>query len=335
MKIRVANDFEGDELVKALAATALAYGVTRPLAETLAKSTKNPFDTLDWQKRLQDLSAESTWANPAVQKVEDALVRTAESSTLEWVSLLFPTIRWLLKRPVPARFSAFDEQSARRIIPVSRLVHSLDAVPSIAKRQVEKMKRMPPKGDWVDAPNPPTRKPFKAPSQSEIQRNAEWIARTSAGTKMRDWAEGMREDVRWQVVQAIRAGIRADAMEERLRERWEAQRRHLRTIAATELSMAYNDATLVLLADQHAVIPPIGDEKVCASCKHWLEGKVFYVSPMPIENPTKQEWEQYLWPGKSNIGREQKDWGPCVPLHPNCRHEVVLYRGGSPKDYRN
>lgn len=98
--------------------------------------------------------------------------------------------------------------------------------------------------------------------------------------------------------------------------------------------MAYNDAVLTHLADDYVVVPPIGDDRVCHECQKWLEGRVFWVSPVPIENPTKQEYQQYVWVGKSNVGRKREDWWPCIPLHPNCRHVYVRYRGGDPREYR-
>ena len=339
MKLRVTTDLEGDELAKALAGVAVAHGIDGELATILRKAgpPQDPFDMLDWQKKLRELSGpESIWADPQLQAVEDRMVRFAATFARDYLTDILPAIRRLLINPTEVKYTDFLRTSQ---IPkrdedgfVDDVKQELDDAIHLAVVKVRHDEKQPSKGPSIELPKPP--KPVRlVPNKQQTRLQAEWLARQSAASKMREWASGMKEDVRWQVVQAIRDGADASKLEDRLRERWSDYGSRLRTIAATELAIAFNDATLTLLAGKHVVIPPIGDEKVCKSCAHWLEGRVFYVSPKAIENPTKQELEQYLWPGKSNIGRKQPDWKPALPMHPNCRHVAVLYRGGDPKEY--
>lgn len=330
MKLRVTTDMEGHALVKALLGTASAYGVEDSLAHELSKSI--PSGWSNWETRLKELShdtGEDIWADPKMQKLEDRLVKYAMTFASAWIEELRPQIRKLLRDPSEVKYEDFVMHTDEPVVDVTHMLNLLTNVKDIAQKNVTHMRTEPSQSEWVEVPKPIYDvKPIKA------KANAEWIAKQSAGSKMREWAEGMREDVRWQVVQAIRGDIPASELEDRLKQRWTEYGNRVRTIAATELSMAYNDAALVLLAGKYGVVPPIGDEKVCKECRHWLEGKVFYVLPSPPENPTKQELEQYLWPGKSNIGRKREDWVPCLPLHPNCRHMVVQYKGGDPYAYR-
>ncbi len=334
MKLRITTDLDGDELVKALASTAIAHGVDDQLRQVLNKANTKPQKPqwMSWESRLRELSrdttSESEWANPKLQRTENSMVKYASTFALAWIKEIRPLIRRLLEHPSEVEYEDFLRHTDYPILDIVSLTELLSDALDIARNEFNRMNNMPSRGEWVEVPEPIYQdRVFK-------RSIAAWIARQSAASKMREWAEGMREDVRWQVVQAIRDGITAEELEQRLNQRWDNYGQHFRTIAATELAMAYNDASLVLMAGKHVVIPPIGDEKVCKECKYWLEGKVFYVSPVPIENPTKQQLEQYLWPGKSNVGRKQEDWVPCLPLHPNCRHVPVLYRGGDPRDYK-
>ena len=327
MKLRVTTDLSRDELAKALASAALAHNVADDVILNLSKSLPSGF--VNWETRLRELAGnEALWEDPKLQQIEDRMVKYAMGFASGWLAEIRPYIKKLLTDPGEVRYEDFLRHSDMPIEDVEEVIQPLSNVIHIAQTNVKHMRTQPHKELWADVPPPMQVKPIKA------KANAQWIARQSAGSKMRKWADGMKEDVRWQVVQAIRDDLSVDELEDRLKERWSESGAHLRTIAATELSMAYNDAALVLLKGKYVVIPPIGDEKVCKECARWLEGKVFYVLEHAPDNPTKEQNEMYLWPGKSNIGRKPKDYIPCLPLHPNCRHMVVLYTGGDPYEYK-
>lgn len=162
------------------------------------------------------------------------------------------------------------------------------------------------------------------------RRRAEWLARQSAGAKMREWADGLRDDVRWQVVDAVRRGTTAADLATTLADRWRIHGVDFLRIAATELASAYHDGLLASLpAGSRVYVPPVGDVKVCAACQRLLEGRTFRVSPHPLAHPTAQEGRTMLWPGKSNAGRAPADWWPCLPAHCWCRHRAVVIPEGS------
>lgn len=288
-------------------------------------------DLLDWETRLRELAsqgAESTWPDPQLQQSEDNILERASGEATAWMVSLWPYVRDLLKQPSESQYRRVERHSDDDPINVEKVSHDISNVISIADKRAKHIDKLPEKAPWISVPEGPHE--VHVP---KLHKAAEWMARQSAASKMREWADGMREDVRWQTVQAIREGITADALAKRLEERWDHHGQHFQLIAVTEMASAYNDAMLYHLAGQHVVIPVIGDDKVCKECKKLLEGKVFYVSPTPLDNPTKREREQYLWVGKSNIGRSAKDYQPCLPLHPRCRHVAVKYRGGDPYDY--
>ncbi len=292
-----------------------------------------PIDLLNWQKRLRELSGDvEEWADPALSDMEDKILSEASASASEWLLNLWLISKRALKNRTKSTFDDVIKESEPDPVSIERVVRHIQRAQEIGIKRVEHSKELPDKGPWIEVPTRPSGLIKLTPPKSKAA--AEWIARQSAGAKMREWASGMREDVRWQVVQAIREDLRPAELAKRLNERWDDYGQHFQTIAVTEMSMAYNDAVLSHLGDDYVVVPPIGDEKVCKHCFRLLEGKVFWVSPVPIQNATQQENEQYMWVGKSNVGRKVKDWIPCIPLHPNCRHVFLRYRGGDPYEYR-
>jgi hypothetical protein len=296
-------------------------------------------DFLDWQSVLRRLAGDmpEVWADPNLEQLEGSIIRDTSKTALGWMTLVWLRSRIALKKRTEQSYEDVLDESEPAPVDVDDAVDRIVEAVEIGKKQAQHQDELPDKGPRVDVPEPPKdvyvpRSPISR--QPKPHATAQWIARQSAASKMREWEVGMREDVRWQVVQGIRERISADELAKRLEKRWEVHGVKLQRIAVTEMSMAYNDAVLTLLSDRYVVIPVIGDAAVCGPCHRLLEGKVFWVSPVPIENPTQQEYEQYVWVGKSNIGRSRADWWPCVPLHPNCRHVYVKYRGGDPYEYR-
>jgi hypothetical protein len=82
-----------------------------------------------------------------------------------------------------------------------------------------------------------------------------------------------------------------------------------RRVARTEMIRANAQGRLQACLDE-------GFEKVwcpphagaCKSCKRLLEGQVFNIEDVIHA---------------SNYGRKERDWVPCVPLHPHCRHSFL------------
>ncbi len=286
-------------------------------------------DFTNWKKRLAELAGDrEIWADPNLEDTEVNIITSASSTAMKWLLRVWLVTHNVLHNHKESSYNAVIDASDSDPIDVDDMVSRIVDVQEIAYRQADHQNELPIKGPFVNVPKKPTVTNHKS------DKLAEWIARQSAASKMREWADGMREDVRWQVVQAIRENLSSQQLAKRLEERWDHYGQHFQMIAVTEMSMAYNDAVLTRLADSYVTIPTISDDKVCASCHKLLEGKVFWVSPVPVSRANQQENEQYVWVGKSNVGRKSKDWISCVPLHPNCRHVYVKYRGGDPYSYR-
>lgn len=282
-------------------------------------------DWLNWEERLKEMAqdkTEATWPDPNLQRAEDQLLSNATDQAEQWIAGVWTLAKRVLSNPTKKNYQTF----AKEADVFSYNTDITDKVVRIAKRRVQHINSLPKKGPDIEVPPPLNEEPHK--------ESVEWAAEQSAGNRMKNWAYGMREDVKWQVLQALREGISADELAKRLEARWDKYGQDFQLIAVTEMNIAYNDACLNEWSGKHVVIPTIGDDKVCHDCKKLLEGKVFYVSPAIILNPTKLQAHQYLWIGKSNVGRKKSDWWPCLPLHPRCRHIVVLYRGGDPDSYK-
>jgi len=289
---------------------------------------------LDWEKRLKELAQDTTeesWADPAMEDLEGAILSDASQTAAAWLLRVWLISKLPLRHRTERAYDAVLDASDEDMVDLDDVVEGVVESQTLGRETAKQDARKPDMGEWIEVPKPASKRRL---SKLKVAKTSEWIARQSAASKMREWAEGMREDVRWHVVQAIREGLSPADLAARLEERWDKYGQDFQMIAVTEMSLAYNDAVLDVLQGDYVVVPPINDAKVCRSCERLLEGKVFWVSPAPIPNATQQENEQYMWVGKSNVGRKQKDWIPCCPLHPRCRHILVRYRGGDPYQYR-
>jgi len=268
---------------------------------------------------------------PDLASYEKWIVKETQKDARSWLSSLW---KWLL--PLFLAATIWDDRKIQqlnqhsetlpinpdkfaRVVEIAVKVGAGQAFQDVTQEEKEKPPSQKPPSPRK--PSPPRKPPGRL-------AHAQWIARTTAATKMREWATGMREDVRWQVVEAIREGLTAKQLAQRLEERWEKTGANYQLIATTELSMAYNSGYLLSLPEHcYVTVPAIGDERVCPACKELLENKVFEVLHNQPINPTRFEWETCVWPNKSNFGRKAKDYVPCVPLHPNCRHKYQFFSG--------
>lgn len=143
----------------------------------------------------------------------------------------------------------------------------------------------------------------------------------SSTLKLLQWANSFRDDIRWQISEGMREGITKEQLSKRLEERWEKHGQHFTQIVVTEINTMFNSSYLLELPEySYVTVPPIRDNKVCKYCKNLLEGRVFKVLHTAPNNPTKEELETCVWPGKSNVGLTPNKYVPTIPMHGNCRH---------------
>jgi len=141
-------------------------------------------------------------------------------------------------------------------------------------------------------------------------------ANLRAADKIQEVSDRHRAGVRQLVIQAQNERWSAQRLAQALFDKFGDQNRDWRRVAITELAMASNDAFVAgRKAGDEVWVPPV--EGSCDYCKRLIEGKSFTISEDPFADPLK-----YIWTGKSNYGRTVKEWVPCVPLHPNCRHRL-------------
>lgn len=141
-------------------------------------------------------------------------------------------------------------------------------------------------------------------------------AEMRAGDKIQEISDRHRTGVRQLIIQAQNERWSAQKLAQMLFDKFGEQNRDWRRVAITELAMASNDAFIAGCAEGTEVwIPPVAG--ACEYCQTMIEGKTFIVTSDVNADPMK-----YIWVGKSNYGRKTKEWIPCVPLHPNCRHAL-------------
>ena len=285
-------------------------------------------DLENWQdtvKRLYSGEFAAGPEDPLLAETEHGANASTEHLSRIWLISLFALIVSFSRG---RRLSALREEDVRSIIAASEEPPSVaEAIASaghafrLGERIAQREARQLPGG----AGRPPA---SRRPPGGRERLFAEWLARQSAGAKMREWASGMREDVRWQVVQAIREGATANNLRQRLENRWANYGQHFALIAQTELALAYNGGYLLSVPEHsYVTIPAIEDARVCEHCRHLLEGKVFEVLHEVPEHPAKLDWETKIWPGKPGKRPDTGEAVPAIPQHPGCRHRVSWYSG--------
>ena len=285
-------------------------------------------DLENWQdtvKRLYSGEFAAGPTDPLLAETEQGANASTEHFSRIWLVSLFALI---LSFSRGRRLNALREADVRAIIAASEdppdthtAVQSAGHAFALGARIAQREMRPTPGGTR----RPPT---TGRPPGGRERLFAEWLARQSAASKMREWADGMRQDVRWQVVQAIREGATTETLRQRLETRWERYGQNFALIAQTELALAYNGGYLLSLPEHSYVyVPPIGDGRVCQKCKTLLEGRVFEVLHEAPEHPAKLDWETKIWPGKPGKRPDTGQDVPTVPMHPGCRHRAQWYSG--------
>ncbi len=250
-------------------------------------------------------------------KLEKTIVERTKKKSESWIKGVW---KWLLLAGFmlgkPEKYEEFLQITSKPV-PSNIISDAVNLAVSLSYQEADK-----------DIKTSGIKPPPGPPSDNKTKLNALWYARTSSALKMKEWADGMRNDVRWQVVRAIKEGISKNELARRLEERWDHYGQSFQKIAVTELNDAYNSGYLLALPEgSYVTVPKIHDDKVCYECKELLEGKVFEVLHHPPEHLTRQVLETATWSGKSNIGRKKEDYVPCVPLHVSCRHHYVFLSG--------
>lgn len=288
------------------------------------------------------------FAHETLADVEQAQLHATQHHWGMWLLVLWPWVAGSLAVWTPTKQAQWDrriDQAPVIVQPWQDAVRIVTEAGQEAARAPERQHsgwdvvRLPspdgapgtaPGGESPTVPTPPRSRGFRPPASHrgralmpDEQARAAWLAEVVAGAKMREWADGLKDDVRWQVVRAVKEGWAAKALAVVLADRWRIAGVNWQRIAVTELSEAYHAGLLNATQwGQQGYVHPIGDAKVCAACKRLLEYKVFRLYPYAPARPTKADWQGALWPGKGfvNVGKPQKEWVPMVGLHPNCRH---------------
>jgi hypothetical protein len=265
------------------------------------------------------------FAQETLADVEQEQLHAVQHQWGRWLLVLWPWIAGSLAVWTPQKQAQWD----RRINTTPVIIQPWQAAVGVvwgAGQQVARQAGRP-RGF-----HPPTYHRGRALTPDEQERAA-WLAEIVAGAKMREWADGLKDDVRWQVGRAVKEGWTAKDLATGLADRWRIAGVNWQRIAVTELSEAYHAGLLnAVVPGQWGYVHPIGDAKVCAACKKLLEHHVFRLYPHAPAKPTRADWQGALWPGKGfiNLGRKQKDWVAAVPLHVQCRHllTVLPKKGG-------
>lgn len=142
------------------------------------------------------------------------------------------------------------------------------------------------------------------------------------GDKLKEVSKRQKEKIKEILKQAVVEKWSALRVSQELMKATGDHQRDWRTVAITELAMASTDAFIASQKDGLKVtVPALAG--ACKYCVQLLEGKTFILLKNPPATLTPEHAEKYLWVGKTNYGRTSKNYIPCIPLHPRCRHYIV------------
>ncbi len=306
-----------------------------------------------WEQQLARMAAEANglpseavgpFADPTLDQAEHRTLHALEALLSAWLLARWPWIQGSLRTWTPVQAQTWEAMTARplRVVPIAEQMvqqawhagqqQAARPLPRRAERPAGKPEgrgrviepprtERPPRGPSHTSPGRPVKPPIPLLPRQQ-QKEAEWIAEQAAAQKIRQWADEIRDEIRWQVVEAVRQRMSSTALAKVLEDRWRLSGYRARRIAVTELNAAYASGMLLALPEHTTVyVAPIGDRKVCADCKRLLEGKYFTALHQPPLHPTKYQRETCLWPAKNGMtGMNHRDWDPATPLHPFCRH---------------
>lgn len=143
------------------------------------------------------------------------------------------------------------------------------------------------------------------------------------GDKLKEVSKRQKEKIKEILKQAIVEEWSALRVSQELMKATGDHQRDWRTVAITELAMASVDS---FIASQKSgvrvTVPPLSG--ACNVCTRLLEGKIFTLLKNPPSTITPEHEQNYLWVGKTNYGRTSKNYVPCIPLHPRCRHFIQV-----------
>src|SRR5579875_1026001 len=160
------------------------------------KDPRNPFDPQVWEERLRQLAqdtSEGEWLDPDLRRTEDSIIRDGGMGAGLWFRSIWRIIREVLESPTPKTWQRFVDATDDAPVDVQVVVDRISRVIPIAERRAEYVDSLPMKG----APKQPLPTPPDPEQQEEeleyhyhrlakMPKLAEWMARQSAGAKMRE-----------------------------------------------------------------------------------------------------------------------------------------------------
>jgi hypothetical protein len=155
----------------------------------------------------------------------------------------------------------------------------------------------------------------------EEKEAAKW-AEKAAALKITQWADTIRDEIRWTVAESIRKKLQPWQLQQILWDKFKQYATDLRRVAITELHDSYITGK-IMSWPEGTIVEGVSAPGACSFCKTHINGKRFKIVHTPPANPTEEDYKTLMWPGKTNFGRKRADWIPTVPSHVNCRCVLV------------
>lgn len=127
-----------------------------------------------------------------------------------------------------------------------------------------------------------------------------------------------RKEIREQIIQAQLSKMHPQKLSHELYKRFKFLRKNWRLIACTENANIAAEG-FMSMCEEGEKMTAHSLPDACPWCEKLLDGQTFIFTKNPPISDTDPKWFTHMWVGKTNVGRNRKDWAPSITLHPACR----------------
>lgn len=288
-------------------------------------------ETTAYLMRELGISIEGNFQKSWLQKIKrrikegkstQKVINYVQNIGKRWTENQLKVIDWILERNAP-KWRNLAEKAVTKAGVLSKVKTRLDKEKvDISNVKISSLPESLKEAKQQTVPVKVEGKVIKIPPLTEEEKRVLLQNIERCGDKLKEVSERQRERIKDTLKQAIVDKWSVLRLAQTLLKATGDHHRDWRGVAITELAMASSDAFIASSKDGAKVtIPPLAG--ACRHCVQLLEGRTFILLKNPPNNTTLEHEQKYLWIGKTNFGRSRKNYIPCIPLHPRCRHYIV------------
>ncbi|MDA8206577.1 MAG: hypothetical protein M0Z36_10950 [Thermaerobacter sp.] len=301
-RLAIESTLDGEDLAKALSATAVELGVADAVLSRLQKAVLLP----------QSDPPEGPWPDPRQQQIEDWATTYAETAVQSWLNDQTAWIRlnW------GSQSLALPPQTGLGGVWWG-LALGLGCLPLLLQQGVSWRQATA----WVDGAAPGVIPPWPTTPRTRIPYDLRPILDDIQARATR-WATAVADAVATTLTGGRRAGVGTREILTGLRTHFTGWSQDFSRLVRTEVAAGWMNATLATTTALYGTVHVHPD--ACPACHRLLEGQRFRLLKEKPADIGEYEGTAF-WPDKwlLNWDRKPADWVPAIPLHPMCRCRLV------------